>query len=108
VLRELKETLGGRSADPLRRINRDVFTSHRDRLLVEGCSPTTCNHAFKTLADVSADALKDQLIESNFSQLKALKPERFADAERIVYQANADFARLVETVGTRAMTPGRI
>jgi hypothetical protein len=48
VLRDLKETLGSRSADPLRRINREVFTSHRDRLLAEGCSPATCNHAFKT------------------------------------------------------------
>jgi integrase len=76
VLRDLKETLGARSADPLQRINREVFTTHRDRLLAEGCSPTTCNHAFKNLADVFADALKDRLIESNFAQLKALKAEK--------------------------------
>ena len=76
VLRDLKETLGSRSADPLRRINREVFTSHRDRLLAEGCLPATCDHAFKTLADVFADALKDRLLESNSAQLKALKAEK--------------------------------
>jgi integrase len=76
VLRDFKETLGPRAADPLRRLNREVFTGHRDRLLAEGCSPVTANHAFKTLADVFADALRDRLIESNFAQLKALKADK--------------------------------
>jgi integrase len=76
VLRDFKETLGPRGTDPLRRLNREAFSGHRDRLLAEGCSPTTTNHAFKTLADVFADALKDRLIESNFAKLKALKADK--------------------------------
>jgi len=76
VLRDFKETLGPKAEGSLRGINREVFTRHRDRLLAEGCSPTTANHAFKTLSDVFADALKDRLIESNFAQLKSLKAEK--------------------------------
>jgi integrase len=76
VLRDFKGTLGTRAADPLRRLNREVFTGHRDRLLAEGCSPVTANHAFKTLADVFGDALRDRLIESNFAQLKSLKADK--------------------------------
>jgi integrase len=77
VLRDFKETLGSRgTGSPLRLLTREVFTRHRDRLLAEGCSPTTCNHAFKTLSDVFADALKDRLIPSNFARLKALKAQQ--------------------------------
>jgi integrase len=76
VLHDFKETLGPKVADPLRRISREVFTAHRDRLLAEGCAPVTANHAFKTLADVFGDALKDRLIESNFAQLKNLKADK--------------------------------
>jgi integrase len=73
VLRDFKETLGSLATQPLRRLNREIFTSHRERLLALGCSPATCNHSFKTLVDVFGDALKNRLIESNFAQLKALK-----------------------------------
>jgi hypothetical protein len=59
----------------LRLIKQDVFTEHRDRLLALGCSPTSANHAFKTLSGVFQAACKDKLIETNVAKLKTLSAE---------------------------------
>jgi integrase len=75
VVRDLKETLGIRTAIRLRSLKEEVFTEHRERLLSIGCAPTTVNHAFKTLREIFEAATRARLIESNFARLKPLKAE---------------------------------
>jgi integrase len=60
----------------LRLIDRDVFVTHRDRLLAEGCSPNTVNHAFKTLIEIFGAAHQNGLLESNPASVKSLKGEK--------------------------------
>src|SRR6516164_8048166 len=48
IVRDLEKKLGSRGGGQLRRLTGEIFLLHRDRLLTEGCSASTVNHAFKT------------------------------------------------------------
>jgi integrase len=76
VVRDLEQTLGGEKSGRLRQLEREVFFRHRDRLLADGCSPSTVNHAFKTLVDIFGAAERDQLLSINPARLKALRAEK--------------------------------
>jgi integrase len=78
VVRDLKQSLGPIVSRRLRLIPKDALLAHRDRLLKEGCSPSTVNHAFKTLITLFADAIKAGLLSSNPANIKALKAQKAA------------------------------
>jgi integrase len=76
VIRDFKESLGRQATGRLRLIGRDAFLSHRDRLLSLGCSPSTVNHAFKTLSELFGAAHREGLLTSNPADIKTLKADK--------------------------------
>jgi integrase len=76
IVRDLEKTLGSRGGGQLRRLTGEIFLLHRDRLLTEGCSASTVNHAFKTLKDIFKEAVNERLLETNPARIKTLRADR--------------------------------
>jgi integrase len=76
VVRDLEETLGSHASAQLRRLDPALILQHRQRLLAAGCSPSTVNHAFKTLAEVFKAAVDARLLDTNPASIKALRAPR--------------------------------